>query len=45
MKQEGLTNGNWILLDYGNTVAYIFQKKPETIIILKSYGEILKLTR
>ena len=25
--KEGLTNGDWILLDYGNVVAHIFQKK------------------
>ena len=25
--KEGLTNGNWILLDYGNVVAHIFQKE------------------
>ena len=25
--KEGLTNGNWILLDYGNIVAHIFQKE------------------
>ena len=25
--KEGLTNGDWILLDYGNVVAHIFQKE------------------
>jgi len=26
-QKEGLTNGDWILLDYGNVVAHIFQKE------------------
>ena len=25
--KEGLTNGDWVLLDYGNIVAHIFQKE------------------
>ena len=25
--KEGLTNGDWILLDYGNVVTHIFQKE------------------
>jgi ribosome-associated protein len=35
--KEGLTNGDWILLDYGNVVAHIFQKE------IREYYNIEKL--
>ena len=35
--KEGLTNGDWILLDYGNVVAHIFQKET------RNYYNIEKL--
>ena len=35
--KEGLTNGDWILLDYGNVVAHIFQKET------RDYYKIEKL--
>ena len=35
--KEGITNGDWILLDYGNVVAHIFQKN------LRDYYNIEKL--
>ena len=38
--KEGLTNGDWILLDYGNVVAHIFQKeKREYYNIEKLWGD------
>ena len=27
LSKEGISNGTWILLDYGNVVAHIFQKE------------------
>lgn len=36
-KKEGITNGDWILLDYGNVVAHIFQKN------IRDYYNIEKL--
>ena len=35
--KEGLINGDWILLDYGNVVAHIFQKE------IRDYYNIEKL--
>jgi ribosome-associated protein len=35
--KEGLTNGDWILLDYGNVVAHVFQKE------MREYYNIEKL--
>jgi len=38
--KEGLTNGDWILLDYGNVVAHIFQKETrEYYNIEKLWGD------
>ena len=37
LKKEGITNGDWILLDYGNVVAHIFQKN------IRDYYNIEKL--
>ena len=36
-QKEGLTNGEWILLDYGNVVVHIFQKE------IRDYYKIEKL--
>ncbi|MBF45784.1 MAG: ribosome silencing factor [Flavobacteriales bacterium] len=36
-QKEGLTNGDWILLDYGNVVVHIFQKE------IRDYYKIEKL--
>ena len=38
--KEGLTNGDWILLDYGNVVAHIFLKETrEYYNIEKLWGD------
>jgi ribosome-associated protein len=38
--KEGLTNGDWILLDYGNVVAHVFQKETrEYYNIEKLWGD------
>ena len=38
--KEGLTNGDWILLDYGNVVAHIFQKETRNFYnIEKLWGD------
>ena len=36
-QKEGLVNGDWILLDYGNVVVHIFQKE------IRDYYKIEKL--
>ena len=36
-QKEGLINGDWILLDYGNVVVHIFQKE------IRDYYKIEKL--
>ena len=43
-QKEGLTNGEWILLDYGNVVVHIFQKEIRDYYKIENYGEMLTLS-
>ena len=41
--KEGLTNGDWILLDYGNVVAHIFQKETRNFYNIENFKEAKKI--